>query len=98
MVVAPDAGQVLYDRLLERLNSLPGVGSASAARITVLSGVCATVPLSLDGQPPRADRSNLIPVRVNVITEHYLETMGISLLRGRAFQHPTGQGRRGSLS
>jgi putative ABC transport system permease protein len=90
--VAPDAGQVLYDRLLERLNGLPGVASASAARITVLSGSARTVPLSLDGQPPRADRSNLIPVRVNVITERYLETMGISLLRGRAFQRSDGPG------
>jgi predicted permease len=64
---------------------LPGVVSASAARITVLSGVARTVPVSVDGQPLRPDMSNVMPARANVVSERYLETMGIPVLRGRGF-------------
>ena len=83
---SPEAGQALYARVLERVNALPGIVSAAAARITVLSGTTRTLPVSVDGQPLRADRSNVIPVRGNVVSERYLETMGIPILRGRGFQ------------
>ncbi|HMF59405.1 MAG TPA: ABC transporter permease [Vicinamibacterales bacterium] len=71
--------------LLEQLNALPGIVSASAARVTVLSGTSRTVPVSADGQPMRTDRSNVIPARANVVSGRYLETMGIPLVRGRGF-------------
>jgi predicted permease len=82
----PETSQSLYVELLQRLNVLPGVVAAGAARITVLSGLARTVPVSVDGQPPRPDRSNVIPVRANVVSQRYLETMGIPVVRGRGFQ------------
>jgi predicted permease len=72
--------------LLERIEAIPGVVSAGAARVTVLSGTTRTLPVSLDGQPFRADRSNVIPVRANAVSERYFETLEIPILRGRGFQ------------
>jgi predicted permease len=80
-----ESGLALYDDLLERVNALPGVVSAGAARITVLSGVSRTVGVSIDGQPIKDDRSNAIPVRANVVSRGYLDTMGIRVIRGRQF-------------
>ena len=81
----PEAGQALYAELLGRLEALPGVAGAGAARVTVLSGGARTLPVSVDGQPPRQDRSNVIPARANVVSQGYLDAMGIPVVRGRTF-------------
>lgn len=83
---SPETGEIFYDNVLDRLNSLPGVVAAGAARVTVLSGSSRTLPVSFDGQPMRPDRSNIIPVRANVVSDRYLEAMGIPIVRGRGFQ------------
>jgi predicted permease len=80
-----ESGLALYDELLARVGGLPGVMAAGAARVTVLSGSNRTVGVSSDGQPIRDDRSNGIPVRVNVISRGYLDTMAIRVLAGRQF-------------
>jgi putative ABC transport system permease protein len=80
------SGAALYADVLQRLNAVPGVISAGAARVTVLSGATRTMPVSADGQPMQPDRSNVIPVRVNVVSDQYLDAMGIPLLMGRNFQ------------
>jgi predicted permease len=82
----PVTGQAFYASVLNRLNALAGVTAAGAARVTVLSGSARTLPVSVDGRPLQADRSNIIPVRANVVSERYLEAMGIPLLVGRGFQ------------
>jgi putative ABC transport system permease protein len=82
----PVTGQAFYTDVLSRLNGLTGVVAAGAARVTVLSGASRTVPVSVDGRPPQPDRSNVIPVRANVVSERYLEAMGIPILMGRSFQ------------
>jgi predicted permease len=82
----PETGQAFYAGLLGRLNGLPGVEAAGVARVTVLSGMARTLPVSVDGQPLRPDRSNAIPARANVVSERYLEAMGIPVVRGRGFQ------------
>ena len=81
-----ESGTALYDDLLNRVNNLPGVLSAGAARVTVLSGTARTVGVSVDGQPIKDDRSNAIPVRANTVSRGYLDTMGIQVLRGRQFE------------
>jgi predicted permease len=86
------AGTILWTELLDRLNALPGVEAAGAARVTVLSGASRTVRASLDGRPPRPDGSNLLPVRTNVISAGYLSAMGVHVLRGRDFQPSDGPG------
>jgi predicted permease len=83
---SPEAGQAFYSELLGRLNGLPGVVAAGAARVTVLSGSARTLPVSVDGQPVRQDRSNVIPARANVVSQGYLQAMGIPVIRGRVFQ------------
>jgi len=82
----PAAGQAFYTEVLNRLNALPGVAAAGAARVTVLSGAARTMAVSIDGRPVQPDRSNVIPVRANVVSDRYLEAMGIPILMGRSFQ------------
>jgi predicted permease len=81
-----DAGRAFYAEVLERVGALPGVMSAGAARVTVLSGDSRTAGVSTDGQPIRSDRSNSIPARTNVVSEAYLRTLGIPIVRGRGFE------------
>ena len=80
-----ESGQALYNDLLDRVNGLPGVVAAGAARVTVLSGGSRTVGVSTDGQPIKDDRSNAIPVRTNVVSRGYLDAMGIRVIGGRPF-------------
>jgi predicted permease len=80
-----EPGLALYDELLTRVGALPGVTAAGAARVTVLSGSNRTVGVTTDGQPLRDDGSNVMPVRVNVVSRGYLDAMGISVLAGRQF-------------
>ena len=82
----PAAAQAFYADVLERLNALPGVVAAGAARVTVLSGASRTGAVSIDGRPVQPDRSNGIAVRVNVVSDRYLDAMGIPILIGRNFQ------------
>jgi len=80
-----DAGQAVYTQLLERLNALPGIEAAGAARVTVLSGSARTMSVSLDGRPVADDGANAFDVRANVISDKYLDAMGIRVRSGRSF-------------
>jgi putative ABC transport system permease protein len=80
-----EAGRVAYGQILERLRAIPGVRAAGAARVTVLSGGARTVWVSVDGQPLARDGNNAIDVRVNIVTDGYLDALGIPLLLGRDF-------------
>jgi predicted permease len=80
-----DAGQAAYRQLLERLNTLPGVEAAGAARVTVLSGGARTISVSTDGRPVSDDGANGMDVRANVIDDRYLDAMGIRIRSGRGF-------------
>jgi predicted permease len=82
---APDAGQAVYERVLDGVRAIPGVVNAAAARVVVLSGSARVTSVSTDGQPPADDGRNTIDVRVNVVSHGYLETLGIPVLRGRDF-------------
>jgi predicted permease len=81
----PRVGQGLYTQLLERVAALPGVRAVGASRVAVLTGGSRTGAVSLDGQPVRPDRSNGLRVRINVVSDGYLGTMGIPIVRGRDF-------------
>jgi putative ABC transport system permease protein len=80
-----EAGLVAYGQILDRLRAIPGVAAAGAARVTVLSGGARTVSVSIDGRPVERDGSNSIAVRANIISDGYLDALGIGLLRGRDF-------------
>jgi predicted permease len=81
----PERGQQLYDALVARARTIPGVEQASVAKV---------IPLSLDfgggrrsmlpsGYEPR--RGEDMEVHFNHAGPHYLATMGIRLLKGREF-------------
>jgi putative ABC transport system permease protein len=79
----PDAGLAMYEQILSRVEALPGVVAAGAARMTVLSGDARSTAVSTDGRPLERDHSNALGVRANVVSRRYFETMNIPILRGR---------------
>ena len=82
---APDAGQRVYEQILQGIRGIPGVAAAAAARVVVLSGAARVTSVSLDGQPVADDERNAFSARVNVVSHDYLTTLGVPLLRGRNF-------------
>ena len=93
-----DAGRVAYQQILERLSATPGVLAAGAARVTVLSGGARTVSVSLDGRPVQPDGSNNLDVRVNIISNGYLDALNIPVLRDATSPPPMVQPRSQSPS
>ena len=72
-----------YDRLLERIRTLPGVDSASAIIPLPLSGANMVTDFDVEEHPlPEGQRAGA-PVRI--IGTDYFKTMGIPLKKGRAF-------------
>ena len=86
----PDAGLAVYQQILSRVEALPGVVAASAARMTVLSGSARSTAVSTDGRPLEKDNGNAVAVRANVVSHRYFETMNIPVLRGRPFNGSDG--------
>jgi predicted permease len=85
-------GRDFYQQVIEKVESLPGVKSATLARVVSLSGGGRQSSIYIEGQePPPQDNPNI--VNANVVGVRYLETMGIPLLRGRDF---TPQDREGA--
>lgn len=79
----PQRTSALIDRLLERLNSLPGVTTASSAVIPVLANSTSTSNFTPEGYKT-TESENPHAVQ-NFIGPRYFATMGIPLLRGREF-------------
>ena len=88
-------GREFYRQVLERVEAIPGVESASVARIAVVSGGSSVRSLLIEG---RAGSSNEFrseggvaasgdagSVSSNVVGPRYFQTMGIGLLQGRDF-------------
>jgi predicted permease len=83
----PAQMNAFFRQLTERLASLPGVQSASAARdIPVSTQRLSGTSFRILGQPesPVNDRPT---TRVRVVTPDYFRTLGIPLLKGRDFTH-----------
>jgi predicted permease len=85
-----DAGLAVYEQILSRVEALPDVVAASAARMTVLSGGARSTAVSTDGRPIEKDNSNALGVRANVVSHRYFETMNIPVLQGRPFNASDG--------
>jgi predicted permease len=79
-----ERAQTFQDALIERVRTLPGVESASFARMTPLSYVsAASAPLVIDGYTPPPEESPT--VEYNEVGDNYFVTMGIPLVAGREF-------------
>jgi len=78
-------GQLFYGSLLERIKSIPGVGSAALVMVVPLGGWRGGNNIkTADGD---------VQVDFNIVSTKYFETIGIPVLLGRAF---TGHDRAGS--
>jgi putative ABC transport system permease protein len=85
------------------MEQLPGVKSASVARIAVLTGAARVTTIAVEGRPDTGERTQgegggfaTIPGRTalaNVIGPRFFDTLGIPLLRGRDFTAADREGR-----
>src|SRR5262245_40130958 len=73
-----------YERLQERLAALPGVESASATTDIMLRKLATSAGFTIENRPQ--DPSELaLELPFDRVQPNYFQTMGIQLLRGRAF-------------
>ena len=80
----PERLNALYERLISRVDELPGVRSASMSGGPPVSRGNWGSPIDIDGRhtQPNEDISTLL----NRVSAGYFETLGIPLLRGRTIQ------------
>ena len=81
-----------YQRLVERLESLPGIRSASLARVSPLTGGGMGRMTSIKGYQPVANEN--MNMNLNFVGPRYFETMGIPLLQGQNSVHGIAKQRR----
>ena len=74
-----------YNRLLDRLNAIPGVVSATASSDVLISDVAmgGWNAIEVEGFPPSIKRKS---TSINYVAPRFFETMGIPLLAGRGPQ------------
>jgi predicted permease len=73
----------LYDSVVDRVASMPGVQSAAVTDILPLSGNDNRAGAQIEGYDPKPDED--IRMNPRLVTPGYLETMGIPLRAGRMF-------------
>jgi predicted permease len=83
-------GRSFYRRLFDRIESLPGVQSASAAAFVPFGQGHGRHDVTIDGYEPEPDEF-MVPLR-NMVDHHYFETMGIPIVRGRGFDEREREG------
>lgn len=71
-------------RVVERVEALPGVQSASSAIMLPLSGMDVDLPFSIVGHPPAKGEYNG-DEQWRSVSPHYFRVLQIPLVRGRAF-------------
>ncbi len=78
------SGPLFYAQLLRRLEAIPGVEAATVADLLPLGAGLQTRSIYIDGYelPPGQDE---LEVDYAVIGRRYFETLGIPMVRGRAF-------------
>jgi putative ABC transport system permease protein len=81
----PQSGVTLYGEIINRIERLPGVAAASATSSPPLSELgWGRISIVIEGRPA-VSIGETPAERVEHITPGYLETIGITLVRGRAF-------------
>ena len=88
-------GREFYKQVVERVEAIPGVESASVARIAAVSGNASVRSLLIEGRDGsdnqfRSDNTaaaagDADSVSANVVGPRYFQTMGIGLMQGRDF-------------
>jgi putative ABC transport system permease protein len=80
----PAARASLVERILERVETLPGVRAAGTIQFLPLSGWTNDGPFHFVGRPRPADPMQM-ESDVSTVSRGYFAAMGIPVLRGRAF-------------
>jgi predicted permease len=78
-----DRRQALYDRIIERVQAVPGVESASLSMMGPFGTGQRTSSLSVEGYTPKPNE-RMVTNEENV-TDRYFETVGLKILEGRGF-------------
>jgi predicted permease len=88
-------GRDFYKNVIDRVSALPGVVSASVARVAVLTGSGRISTINIEGRQrpndPRTSESRGISAvesdtaSANVVSPEFLNTFGIALVQGRTF-------------
>jgi predicted permease len=71
----------LYDEVIERLEAIPEVQSASFSYYTPFSRIAWRTDATVDGYEPQSPDD--LMVKINAVTASHLETIGIPLVEGR---------------
>jgi predicted permease len=73
----------LHQRLIQRLEAIPGVRSASLSGTPPMSRGSWRSPIFVQGYTPAANED--ISTSINRVSTHYFNTVGIPVLQGRSF-------------
>jgi putative ABC transport system permease protein len=93
LVLSPNAAQyphqspqrkAYFQNVLERVQALPGIQSASLSSLTPLEGRYSRTQLKIEGRTPFPQEQEPL-VDMNLISPDYLRTMSIELRAGRPF-------------
>src|SRR5437870_2803198 len=80
-----ERAKAFHTQLLDRVREIPGVESATLARLMPFSyGVFSSAPLQIDGYQPAPDEQ--LNVSYNEVAEDYFKTLRIPIVAGREFQ------------
>jgi len=80
-----ERAKAFHTQLLDRARQIPGVESASLARLIPFSyGVFSSAPLEIDGYQPAPDEQ--LNLSYNEVAEDYFKTLSIPMVAGREFQ------------
>jgi predicted permease len=88
-------GREFYRQVVERAEGLPGVESASVARVALLGGSGRVLSIHVEGRASTHDQTmsdgtgavsgDLTLINANVVGPRYFKTIGVPLLNGRDF-------------
>jgi len=94
-------GQEFYRQAVEQVERLPGVESATVARVALLGGSSRVLSLHIEGRGQTHDRgqseggrpvtNDPRAINANVVGPNFFKTMGIALMNGRDFSGTDGQ-------
>jgi predicted permease len=87
---SPEQTQRLVVRLREELATLPGVVSATAAEIALLTNSVSSFTLTVPGYTPGPDER--VVAELNFVAPGFFETLQVPVLRGRAIDERDGAG------